>query len=85
MTTVLVFMAALMFVFVGWLIRQSVGVQPWVATATGSVPAAQRGPRGQPNAKVALVVLIAVLTSLFALFMSASALGGALLQGQLCA
>lgn len=70
MTIVLVFLAALMFVFVGWLVSQSIGVQPWVASA-GNVPVSQPGIQAQPNAKVALVVLIAVLTSVFALTMSA--------------
>ena len=70
MTIVLVFLATLMFVFVGWLVSQSVNVQPWVASSAGA-PQPLTGIQAQPNTKVALVVLIAVLTSVFALFMSA--------------
>lgn len=70
MTVVLVFLAAVMFLFVGWLVSQSIGVQPWVASPA-TAPLAPRGIQTQPNAKVALVVLIAVLTSVFALTMSA--------------
>jgi cytochrome c oxidase subunit 3 len=71
MTVVLVFLAVLMFFFVGWLVSQSINVQPWVASGIGEVPAGNGGIQDQPRAKVALVVLIAVLASLFALFMSA--------------
>lgn len=71
MTVVLVFMAALMFTFVGWLISQSVGVQPWVASSSGAIPASDLRLQAQPNAKIGLIVLIAVIGSLFALFMSA--------------
>jgi cytochrome c oxidase subunit 3 len=70
MTIVLVFLATLMFVFVGWLISQSVNVQPWVASSAGAQQPLT-GIQAQPNIKVALVVLIAVFTSVFALFMSA--------------
>lgn len=71
MTVVLVFMGAVMFAFVGWLVSQSIGVQPWVATAGGAMPTSEDRLQAQPNSKVGLVVLMAVLGSLFALFMSA--------------
>jgi cytochrome c oxidase subunit 3 len=70
MIVILVFLAALMFLFVGWLVSQSIGVQPWVAS-TGAAEIPTRGIQAQPNSKVALVVLIAVLTSVFALTISA--------------
>ena len=70
MTTVLIFLALLMFGFVAWVVSQSINVQPWVATPAGAI-APRQGIEAQPNSKVGLVVLIAVLTSLFALFMSA--------------
>lgn len=68
MMVTLVFMALLMFGFAGWLISRTVAVQPWVATggtATTPAPAAITGPR------VGLVVFLAVVTSLFALTISA--------------
>jgi cytochrome c oxidase subunit 3 len=71
MTVILVFLAVLMFVFVGWLVSQSINVQPWVASGVGEVAGGNGGIQDQPPTKVALVVLIAVLASLFALFMSA--------------
>jgi cytochrome c oxidase subunit 3 len=71
MTVVLVFMAAVMFTFVGWLVSQSIGVQPWVATAGVAIPTSDARLQAQPNGKVGLVVLMAVIGSLFALFMSA--------------
>lgn len=70
MIVILIFLAALMFLFVGWLVSQSIGVQPWVASA-GTAEISGRDIQAQPNSKVALVVLIAVLTSVFALTMSA--------------
>jgi cytochrome c oxidase subunit III len=72
MTITLVFLACLMGVVVWWLFRQSINVQPWVAEASahdvhGAVLA-------RPAAKTALVVFLAVATSLFALFISAYAM-----------
>jgi len=71
MTVVLVFLAALMFGLVGWLVSQSINVQPWVATAGDSMSSSEQRLQAQPHSKVGLVVLVAVITSLFALFMSA--------------
>jgi cytochrome c oxidase subunit III len=72
MTITLVFLACLMGAVVWWLIRQSINVQPWVAEASahdvhGAVLA-------RPAAKTALVIFLAVATSLFALFISAYAM-----------
>ena len=69
MTITLLFLAVLMASLLWWLFRQSVGVQPWVAQ-----PAAQDVHGAileRPAAKTALVVFLAVVTSLFALFISA--------------
>ncbi len=68
MTATLIFLAIVMAVVVWWLLRQTVNVKPWVASApTGET----RGVGLFPPAKVALGVLLAVITSLFALFISA--------------
>jgi cytochrome c oxidase subunit 3 len=70
MTVVLVLLAGIMFFFVGWLVSQSIGAQPWIASASGPAMRQSRL-QAQPNAKVGLVVLLAVLSSMFALFVSA--------------
>ena len=68
MTATLVFLAAIMGAVVWWLLRQTINVKPWVAAApTGEQP----GIGFLPPVKVALGVLLAVITSLFALFISA--------------
>lgn len=72
MTVTLLFLALLMGAVLWWLLRQSINVQPWVAEANaqdvhGSV-------LSRPAAKTALVVFLAVATSLFALFVSAYAM-----------
>ena len=68
MTAALVFLALLMGAVVWWLIRQTINVKPWVASAPDG---AHQGVGFLPSAKVALGVLLAVITSLFALFISA--------------
>ena len=75
MTVSLVFLAVLMAVFGGWLFSYSFRVRPWEAQAAGSrqvqglgggqVPPAATAPR------VGLAVFLAVVTSLFALTISA--------------
>jgi cytochrome c oxidase subunit 3 len=69
-TTSLLVLAAIMAVVVGWLLRQTLNVKPWVsqrsvATVDGDV-AFQL-----PTVKVGLWVFLAVATSLFALLISA--------------
>ena len=71
MTVTLVFLAVLMGVVVWWLVRQTVNTKPWVASAPVG---AQGGVGFLPPVKVALGVLLAVITSLFALFVSAYAI-----------
>ncbi|MGE5526203.1 MAG: cytochrome c oxidase subunit 3 [Rhodospirillaceae bacterium] len=72
MTITLVFLACLMAAILWWLFRQSVNVQPWVAQASS------RDVHGavlsRPPAKTALWVFLAVVTSVFALFISAYAM-----------
>jgi len=69
MTLTLAFLTLLMAGFAGWLVRQSVSVTPWVADSVHAapiqVPVAFTAPR------VALVVFLAVVTSVFALTISA--------------
>jgi cytochrome c oxidase subunit 3 len=72
MTITLLFLACLMGAILWWLFRQSVNVQPWVAHASaqdihGAVLA-------RPAAKTALWIFLAVVTSVFALFISAYAM-----------
>lgn len=72
MTITLVFLALLMGAVVWWLLRQSVGVRPWVAAGHAQDIHGQVLPTHR--AKTALVVFLAVATSLFALFVSAYAM-----------
>jgi cytochrome c oxidase subunit 3 len=66
----LVFLALIMATVIGWLLRQSLNTQPWDAND----PVENQPGRGVIRAgpqKIALLSFIAVVTSLFALFMSA--------------
>lgn len=68
MTVSLVLIVLMMAAFVGWLLRQSIAVRPWVAESgprPARIPAAFTAPR------VGLVVLLAVVVSVFALTVSA--------------
>ena len=70
MSITLVFLAAMMATLVVWLVRQTVNVKPWVAE-TQVAGAPTDGVASLPAVKIGLVVFLAVVTSLFALFMSA--------------
>ena len=72
MTITLVFLALLMGAVIWWLFKQSVNVQPWVAQ--GSTRDVHEGVLARPPAKTALWIFLAVVTSLFALFISAYAM-----------
>jgi cytochrome c oxidase subunit 3 len=72
MTVTLAFLALLMGAIIWWLFRQSVNVQPWVAQ--GSTRDVHESVLARPAAKTALWVFLAVVTSLFALFISAYAM-----------
>jgi len=69
-TFALVFLAIIMATVIGWLLRQSLNMQPWDAKD----PLENQPGRGVINAdpaKIGLISFIAVVTSLFALFLSA--------------
>ena len=72
MTITLVFLSLLMGAVIWWLFKQSVNVQPWVAQ--GSTRDVHEGVLARPPAKTALWIFLAVVTSLFALFISAYAM-----------
>jgi cytochrome c oxidase subunit 3 len=72
MTITLVLLSALMGAILWWLFKQSVNVQPWLAQ--GSDRDVHEGVLARPAAKTALWVFLAVVTSLFALFISAYAI-----------
>ncbi len=65
-------MAALMGVVVWWLLKQSVNTRPWEANAPHATSEDFSGRSlPQPDAKLGLFIFLAVVTSLFALFISA--------------
>jgi cytochrome c oxidase subunit 3 len=69
-TLTLIFLAIIMATIIGWLLRQSLNTQPWEAND----PLENQPGRGIINldpAKIGLLSFIAVVTSLFALFLSA--------------
>ncbi|PHS73798.1 MAG: hypothetical protein COB22_00920 [Cycloclasticus sp.] len=72
MTISLIFMSALMLVVAWWIIKQTVNTQPWEAKA-GHPEIGRFSGRSlpQPNSKLGLFVFLAVVTSLFSLFISA--------------
>jgi cytochrome c oxidase subunit 3 len=72
MTITLVFLACLMGAILWWLFRQSINVQPWVAQASAND--VHGALLARPPAKTALWVFLAVVTSVFALFISAYAM-----------
>ena len=70
MTIAVVIFGALMAALVGWLVKQSLNTRPWVADGPGAdVP--HQTVRAAQALRFGLVVLIAVISSLFGLFMSA--------------
>lgn len=69
MTITLLFLAAIMAVAVWWLLKPTLGATPWASGPNDVQPA--DGTLSMPPAKVALGVFLAVVTSLFALFISA--------------
>ena len=72
MTITLAFLALLMGAVAWWLVKQSVNVQPWAAQS--SIEDVHAGVLSRPTAKLGLWVFLAVVTSLFALFISAYAM-----------
>ncbi|MGZ5774988.1 cytochrome c oxidase subunit 3 [Ramlibacter sp.] len=71
MTLGMVFLSVLMALIVGWLFRQTVHVQPWLAhPAVPGLPSAQV----RPAVKTGLWVFLGVASSLFVLVVSASSM-----------
>jgi cytochrome c oxidase subunit 3 len=71
MELILVFLAVFLAVFMGWLLKQSFNTEPWVAETVDD--SAHKAPLGANAKAVALTGLLAVITSFFALIMSAYA------------
>ena len=69
MELILVFLAIFLAVFMGWLLKQSFNTEPWVAETVNDT--AHQAPLGANAKAVALTGLLAVITSFFALMMSA--------------
>ena len=72
MTIALGFLAIILATLLGWLLKQSFNTQPWVADAVGET--AHQGPLGTNSRLIALLGLLAVVSSFFALILSAYAL-----------
>lgn len=70
MTGTLVFLAVLLALCLGWIVRQSINVRPWVAETPGPW-APDRLPPAATAARVGLGVFLAVVTSFFMLSISA--------------
>jgi cytochrome c oxidase subunit III len=69
MTITLIFIAGIMVTVIGWLFRQTINTQPWVATASDN---AVSGTSLNTNSRtIGLATFLAVATSLFGLFISA--------------
>ena len=72
MTIALGFLALILATLLGWLLKQSFNTQPWVAEVVGET--AHQGPLGTNSRLIALLTLLAVVSSFFALILSAYAL-----------
>lgn len=70
MTSPLLLLGAVMAVIVAFLFKQTINVKPWIEQRAGENVPGQRQ-FAVPTAKVGLGVFLAVVTSLFALFISA--------------
>jgi cytochrome c oxidase subunit III len=66
---ILLFLAVILAVFLGWLLKQSFNTTPWVAEPVAD--GAHLAPYGANGKTVALTVFLAVVTSFFALILSA--------------
>lgn len=69
MEFILVILAVILAVFLGWLLKSSFNAQPWVAEPVDET--ANQAPMNANARVVALATLLAVMTSFFALIMSA--------------
>ena len=70
MTYALLFLGGIMAIIVGWLVRQTVNVKPWMEQRPIDIVQGD-GALSLPPVKVGLGVFLAVATSLFALLISA--------------
>jgi cytochrome c oxidase subunit III len=70
MTVAVIIFGLCMAGLVGWLVKQSLAVEPWVATGPGPQLESEAIRHGQ-KLRLALAVVVAVVTSLFGLFISA--------------
>jgi cytochrome c oxidase subunit 3 len=71
-TIALGFLAIILATLLGWLLKQSFNTQPWVAEVVGET--AHHGPLGTNSRLIGLLTLLAVVSSFFALILSAYAL-----------
>jgi len=72
MTIALGFLAIILATLLGWLLKQSFNTQPWVAETVGET--AHQGPLGTNSRLIGLLTLLAVVSSFFALILSAYSL-----------
>ncbi len=72
MIVALLFLGVILVTLLGWLLKQTINVQPWVTEAVGET--AHHGPLGSNRKLIALLTLLAVVTSFFALILSAYSL-----------
>lgn len=68
----LIFLAVILASLIGWMLKQSINTQPWVAEAVDE--ASYQAPFNARPKVVALATLLAVITSFFALLVSAYSL-----------
>jgi cytochrome c oxidase subunit 3 len=71
-TIALGFLGVILVTLLGWLFKQTVNTQPWVAEVVGDT--AHHGPWNANKKLIALLTLLAVVTSFFALVLSAYSL-----------
>jgi cytochrome c oxidase subunit 3 len=69
-TYALLFLGGIMVIIVGWLVRQTVNVKPWLEQRPIEIVRGD-GSLSLPSVKVGLGVFLSVVTSLFALLISA--------------
>lgn len=69
MEYILIVLAVILGSFLGWLLKQTFNTQPWVAEPVSDT--AHQAPMGANSKLIALITLLAVVTSFFALIVSA--------------
>lgn len=72
MTITLIFLAVLLFAFLGWILSRSFGTQPWATEGADIEP--DQLPAFLTRPRIGLIVFLAAITSLFALTVSAYAM-----------